>query len=163
MSRPAPEDLEDACRLTSPERLRPTKRLKTTATTTTMMIHSTEDADVITKMEVDSVAPASASSTMSPPIDDPNKEDMEAEPKIITTSSLNNFSSSTSSTSPSSSSSSRDESTFQKVNKLQKYVPYAAHLTKTREELWSNLQAHLLSAIAAQGQPLLEWLHACEQ
>ncbi len=162
MSRPAPEDLEDACRLTSPERLRPTKRLKTTATTTTMMIHSTEDADVITKMEVDSVAPASASSTMSPPIGDPNKEDMGAEPKIITTSSLN-FSSSTSSTSPSSSSSSRDESTFQKVNKLQKYVPYAAHLTKTREELWGNLQANLLSAIAAQGQPLLDWLHACEQ
>ncbi len=160
MSRPAPEDLEDACRLTSPERLRPTKRLKTTATTNTMMIHSTEDADVITKMEVDSVVPAS--STKHPPIDDPNKEDIEAEPKIITTSSLNTFSSSsTSSTSPSSSS--RDESTFQKVNKLQKYVPYAAHLTKTREELWGNLQANLLSAIAAQGQPLLDWLHACEQ
>lgn len=59
--------------------------------------------------------------------------------------------------------SSRDESTFQKVNKLHPYVPYSAQLTATREELWANLQKHLFTAIASQGQPLQEWIHACEQ
>lgn len=57
----------------------------------------------------------------------------------------------------------RDESEFQKANKLIQYVPYSANLQTSRENLWANLQKQLATAIVSQGQPLLDWIYACEQ
>ncbi len=155
MSRPVPEDVQD--HHLSPElHPRQTKRLKTA------MMHSNNDTTVdVMKMEVDSFPPvpsgeldldaAEVSTSTLSHLAVNHSTKMEVDPKT------------TNSSCQSSSGSSRDESSFQKLNKLQKFVPYAAHLTATREELWANLQKHMLTAIASQGQPLLEWTHAAEQ
>lgn len=142
MSRSNAEDVD----LPSSEHPRKSKRMK--------MISPEED-EVVEKMEVD----VSSEVVMASRITSLASTSFHCKSKTVGSTCTRSTTKSSSSSSPSS----RDESTFQKVNKLQEYVPYSAQLIATREELWANLQKHLFTAIASQGQPLQEWIHACEQ